>query len=309
LPAGHVRLAVAWLALLSPSIHDAAANNPACASATNDWHDSAGTWDMAQNSNGFISGQFNVSSAQQCPTNETYKLSGTYQGNGKFSVTGTYNGSNPGCATSFVYSGTISGPGCATAAMSWSNSANLAGTSTWTAQCQHPTGESQITFTGFSTQPSQTSVASFHQILAPFVVNFIDWGGRTVTETFPANTSTDTCNFAASAIPPLTPKAAPPLTLASGAGYNDNIGVNDTVVKYYRNVGRTPCSFTDKQVMVIDCPTSNDPYATNTLVTKLDDLTVTDSRAGVTSPSLKFGPAPPKYTIITWLNILFQHTN
>lgn len=304
----HTRIAMAGLTLLLPSIHDALANSPACASATAAWQDNAGNWGLSQDSKGFITGQFTVLSAQQCPINETYKLSGAYQGNGKFTVNGTYNGSNPGCAASFSYSGTISGPGCAAAGMSWSNSAGLSGTSNWTSKCQIPTGESAISFTGWSTSQNQATEAIFHQYLAQFVNGYMDWGGRTIAETFPQN-GTDTCYFALSAVPPLNGIPGTPFTLASGAGYNDIVGVNDSVVKYYRNTGRTPCGVTNHQVMVIDCPTGNQTYATNTLITTLGDLTVTDSRAGVQSPSLKWGPPPPKNMISTWINIILQKTN
>ena len=302
----HIRIAIAGITLLLPSIHDAIANSPACASANGIWNDSAGTWQVAQNSSGFITGQFTVASAQQCPSNETYKLSGGYRGNGGFTVTGTYNGSNSGCAASFVYSGTVTGPGCAAATMTWSNSANLSGTSYWTTKCEIPAGEAGIAFDAWSTSQSQDTVAIFHQNLAPFVYGYMDWGGRTIVETFPQK-DTDTCYFALSAIPPSSVTPAPPLTLASGAGYRDAVGVNDNVVKYYGNTGRTPCGFTSHQVMVIDCPSGNQTYATNTLVTTLANLTVTDSREGVKSPQLKWGPPPPKDITSTWLNILFQN--
>ena len=224
--ANRIRLTVAvGFSVLVPSFQDAAAAQ-ACASISGVWGDPSGMWQINQDAAGYITGQQTQGGGADttCPTNEVYSLAGRYLGNGSFTLTGTYTGNKPSlCAASFTQSGTVSGPGCAQAAETWSNSAGKSGSGTMTSPggCRVPSGETPSVFVRWSTTIDETAAAWWSTSLKQPVVGDMDWGGRTVTETFD-NNAVDTCYFEGSKYLKVTQGVtADPVNLASKAGYSD----------------------------------------------------------------------------------------
>jgi hypothetical protein len=79
-------------------------------------------------------------------------------------------------------------------------------------------------------------------------------------------------------------------------------------VAYYRQKGRTPCSITIQQVMVIDCPNppANPTYSTNTIIRTIGPLLLTVTRGNNPSVSEVFGSPAPALTLpAILLNVLF----
>jgi hypothetical protein len=273
--ANRIRLAVAvGFSVLVPSVQDAAAAE-ACASMTGAWTDGSGQWTLGQDTEGRITGTQAPNGQGTCPTGNGYNVTGNYTGGGGVFLTGTYTGSDTlHCAASITQAVTVGGAGCAHASGSWSNSAGRSGVTTMTlnAGCVVPNGETPSVFTRWSTTIDQTAVGIWHTSLqqpptlpAP---DFVDFGGRTVTETFD-NNAVDTCYFAGSKYTKVTsgqPYAGRPVNLASKAGYDDRVGFgDDEEPTYFRQHGKAPCGYYFNQTMVIDCNVGTKPYQPNLL--------------------------------------------
>jgi hypothetical protein len=123
--------------------------------------------------------------------------------------------------------------------------------------CYFPTGEMNQVFTGWTENQNKNGgvfeSAGFVMQLAPLTFN---WGGRIVSETFP-QPADDGCWFPGSAVSKLVSTPTANVLVDSTASYGDEIGpvIGPVInaVQYYRQHGRTPCSLTTQQVMVIDC--------------------------------------------------------
>jgi hypothetical protein len=269
-----------------------------------DWY-STGGWVLNQDSSGHIYGSMvTFLGSPTCPENEHYNASGQYLGNGQFSITSSYTGTNAGCAGTLTTTGTVTAPGCNNASGTWNNDRGLSGTFQWVNACQIPNGESVPVFQTWGTVPPDTfPVAFFDQQPLPTTYN---WGGRTVTETFPTN-GNDSCWFQGSLIgkgginhPSLT------YNLPSNKGYTDKLGLGTQNANYYRQHGRTPCGTTLYQTMVMDCPNpqGNQYYSNGTLFLGIGQRTVTDIRNNVGKSEPWGTPAPP-LRIVDWLFNLF----
>jgi hypothetical protein len=263
-------------AVLLVAANDVAANT--CASASNYWTDPAGSWQVNQASNGQINGQLETTALQNCPSGEFYTLTGSNAGNGSFTVNGTYNGSLSGCATSFQYTGTVTGIACTTANMSFTNSSNVTGSSTWTAvNCETPSGIANLQWINWLGSQALGRFSENPNNNVGFGVSYVDWGGRTVTETFP-QPGTDSCWFSGSTYGQTTQGFFTGSAIVLDAGsntYDDTMGIDNNdvgAIVYYRDKGRSPCSWTFHQVMVMACPTKNVSYATNTQIIGDGDL-------------------------------------
>jgi hypothetical protein len=276
------------------------------------WH-WAGTGDFVlryQNSNGSIAGSLE-SYGSQC--GDTYNTTGGINAQGGFNLTST-DATSPslGCTSTLYMSGTVSGAGCTVASGSWHNTSNLSGSFSMTHECYVPTGETNQVFTGWEQNQNPNGAvyesARFLMQLAPLTFN---WGGRTVSETFP-QPANDGCWFQGSAVPKLVSIPTANVRLDSTGRYGDVIGpvIGPVVnaVQYYRQHARTPCSETTQQVMVIDCPNlpANPTYFTNTQIDTIGPRLLTVSRGNYPPVSEAFGAPAPALTLPAWLfNLLF----
>ena len=248
-----------------------------------------------------------MSGVDCAPTSSTdyYNSSGTIDNGGNFSLTSTHVGNTASCANSLSMKGNVSGPGCTSANGTWTNSGGNGGTFYMNHSCFYPTGETNQVFQGFHSVVSSAvyEAATFQLQLAPLSYN---WGGRTISETFPQPT-VDGCYFpgrAAARYVPITKN----IPVDSTGRYIDNIGPATAAVEYYREQGRTPCSFTYQQVMVIDCPNppANPTYAVVTQTVVIDPLLLTITRGNNPSVSEAFGAPAPALTLPAILfNLLF----
>lgn len=274
-----------------------------------------GALQLRQNSNGAISGQMAGYVSSSCSGNdEFYNAAGDINSSGGFALSLTYTGGDSGCAPIINISGTVTGPGCATANGSWSNDRGLSGALTMVELgCQIPTGETNQVFQGWEQQTKNGSTyeaAVFNVQAAPVPPTF-SWGGRTISETFP-QPANDGCWFLGSLVPEIVHIATASVTLGNSGTYQDSIGPQTapiSAVTYYRQHGRTPCTITTVQVMVIDCPNppANPTYATITQVDSIGSLQLEVTRGNYPPvPALTFGSPAPALTLTAWLfNLLF----
>jgi hypothetical protein len=280
-----------YLALLGgmcsilPSIQDAFAQ--ACADASGTWLDAdAWLWTLGQDPNGTITGLHGQAAGGTCTQGQQYVItSGSYTGDGNFNVTATQTGvaagggSVAGCPVHKNISGTIEKPGCDHAQVHWGNDGVTGGNQLWTQSCLIPPTET-TTFEDWDLVDSEPTEALFNATLASPLQKPFNYGGRTVTETFPQG-GTDTCYFAAQGkYLPWTPVAAPPHVI-SGNGHNvygDRIGAPGDVVEFYRSHNRAPCSFKTAQKITVDCRNGPQVYITNPLEIDIADATVTVTR-------------------------------
>jgi len=249
-----------------------------CQSAAGSWTSTYNyNWQLTQDGNGNITGTVDVS-ADGCSTS-VWPVAGTFQGGGRFSVTGT-NPSPDGdiCVVSFDWNGSINVPGCNTGGGTWDNSGGTSGSWTWTKPCDIPTGET-TSFDGWDTV--LPTVGDWTQSLMPSTINF---GGRTVTEQDPGGGGPDTCWFSGSNVAQTTSISGGSWTVDGsnhwGADDPDGVGWPPDAVTYYRDEGREPCGTTFPQQMVIDCSDGTPTYITNTLSMDITSTTVSSSRAG-----------------------------
>jgi hypothetical protein len=265
-----------------------------------------GTFNLNQNSNGLISG--NLGDPNCNPgSNDFYDTTGSINASGGFSLASTYHGNTAGCASTLSMSGTLRGAGCTMAEGSWSNSGGLGGSFTMTHGCFVPTGEANQAFEGFQSRTQGGGVyevAVFQMQVAPLIFN---WGGRTVSETFP-QPAVDGCWFPGSLAPQVITPAASNSPIDSSGIYGDAIGPVADAVQYYREKGRTPCTITTQQVLVIDCPNppENPTYFTVTQIDAIGPRLLTVTRGNNPSVSEAFGAPAPALTLPAWLfNLLF----
>ncbi|HUB33877.1 MAG TPA: hypothetical protein VMA31_12635 [Bryobacteraceae bacterium] len=229
------------------------------------------TYTLSQGPSGNITGS-SYHSICQFPN---WPVTGTFTfGNGSFAITASNpsgGGVNDPCpAAWFTVNGSVSGAGCDVVSYaSFDNSLGYQGGVNWSKTCDVPTGE-QSTFASWSgTQPYW---ANFSQSLSG-PVNF---GGRTLNETFPVGGS-DSCYFLGSAIPP---QLYPPnwgqwtVGFINGITASPNLWGYDAVgwtlddVVYYREIRLQqglpfPCGFSWQQYMNISCSAGSNMYQTN----------------------------------------------
>lgn len=289
--------------LLVFTVHNSLAQS--CASVdTHGW----ATWSVStgdnfaisQSSGGHLSGQMTAGGGGNCPSTAHYTISGEYWGSGNFGFTAYFHddgnpfhpqGQNPGCVNTVSFTGTLQKPGCNNASGSWNNSGGGSGTYTMTHACFVPSAETTPQVTGWGGDGVYPTSAVFHQSI---IATDFDWGGRTISETFPQD-GIDTCWWPGSKYTQ-TLRGIPwaPITFDRGApsGYYDAVGMSPTVADYYRKQGKSPCGFTLYQRMTIDCPNGNTPYITNTLYLGVEPTTVTNKRAGVPATEVWGSPAP-----------------
>jgi hypothetical protein len=269
-----------------------------------DWT-TTGALYLNQNSSGGITGYMNAYVSSSCPSGAVYNINGALN-NGQFSFTAAYTGSDSGCAPIISASGTLTGPGCATASGSWTNDRGLGPLPlAMTQACQYPTGETPSVFTGWHSEAgSSYNLTAADYNVTPAPTTTYNWGGRTITEEF-LQPSDDTCWFKGSPIPKATPIAAGPFKMTGNNGYSDTVGPSQLAVNTYRRLGKTPCGFINYQTMVIDCPNppGNQSFAAVTQIVDIDDVMVGASRAGVQA-SRNWGTPAPIITLTPLMNLL-----
>lgn len=274
---------------------------------------------LSQNSNGFVTGTMAGYVSSTCSgTDEYYNVQGGMNKFGEFSLALTYTGSDSGCAPTINMSGTVGGAGCTTASGSWSNSRGLSGPlGSMTQGCQIPTGEGSQVFqnwaqstqtivSGGTTTTATYDVAVFQMQLAPSSSTY-NWAGRTIYETFP-QAPVDGCWYPGSAIPKAPSPPTRNVPLGSSGTYADQIGPWTGALQYYRQKSRTPCSYTQSQVMVIDCPNppANPTYTTITQIIEMGPLQLTVTRGNYPAVSEIVGAPAPALTLPAILfNLLF----
>jgi hypothetical protein len=304
------------LSYVVAGIHDALALE-ACATVSNSasapWTDSAlGTFILNQSASGVITGTLTTTggTANLCPNNgnyngatHTYTVTGTFLGNGKFSLQ-AQTPDTQSCSATVSITGALSGLGCQNSTNSWSDSDSYSGNSTWYRICYAPSGETTPAFTSWGgADGTQPTIANFHQNLLPTSYN---WGGRFVNETFPQG-GVDSCYFQGSSIPEQNTRPGLAVPINSGLGYYDAVGATTNTVNYYRQHGKAPCSFQYQQQMTIDCQPQNYPYIANPLFIGIGLTTVTDSRNDV-DMSEKWG-APAPSLILPIIDLLLEKNN
>jgi hypothetical protein len=258
-----------------------------------------------------FSGKYIIGGGEICPYGQEFSVTGSMYSNGTFPANFNYEGNNPNCV-SFSALVTITAPGCNNATGTWSNNNGIgSGTLSMSEPCFYPAGETTPIFAAWTTN-MQSVYASFNEgpgLPVQIPIDYFNWGGRTVTETFPvSDPATDTCYYPDSIYPEHTQataqaQAAPPYVLASYSGYSDNVGDPTNVATYYRQNGRLPCGWTSTQVMTIDCTYGGQPYSTETLEFLIGSSTIQAERSGISSPAQNWGPLP-NAELLNDLNLL-----
>ncbi len=234
---------------------------------------------MAQSGTGNVSGNYvNYPVIYGCNNQQVYSISGAFGGGGgAFGLTMTGQYSYYLCATVVNYSGTVDQPGCNAAHGTWYNNGGANGVFTMTKQCDVPTGETS-TFVTWDDLDGNPGFAHWRATLAS---TSIDFGGRSVSESSPEGSGTDTCWRSGDPYDPFTSVTGngADVTPVSDT-YDDLIGMPSKQITYYRLHQRaaTPCGSTITQVLSIDCSSNSPPYATNTLIYTLSNTTITSQR-------------------------------
>ena len=186
--------------------------------------------------------------AGSCAQGHRYDVSGTYTGNGNFTLTASWaasNGTRPiGCAQTLSETGHLNQPGCNDATGTWSNSGGLNGSFHMTQLCTLPS-ETAPVFQYWGGTGNYPTSATFSQSIFSAVFSVYNWGGRTVKETFPNPTVSDSCYFSGGPyLPAVNPTPGTPKQFGSNQStYTDAIGTDPAVVIAYRQAGRAPCGF------------------------------------------------------------------
>jgi hypothetical protein len=290
-------------ALLSAVAMSDAGAADACASSDNVWNDQTGQWNLYQSSNGNVTGTLISNGNTACPANRMWAVAGHHNNDGSFTYTATYVAPLPrseSCVASIALQGNIFKPGCNNSTGTWTNSASRTGTFDLHASCRVPTetvpqfknwgdGEtSQYPFDGHS----QTS-AKWEQNLNPTDYNY---GGRYVQEFFAAD-AVDTCYFVGSSIPKVVTmdgKGKSNIQNYLPSFFVDWVGMEEHTVNYYRSMNRSPCGYTLKQRMKIDCDFGEYIYQINTLEMSQDPWKVYSKRAASAPKERAWGILPPK---------------
>jgi hypothetical protein len=262
-----------------------------------------GSASLSQNSSGLISGD--LVSSNQC--GDSFITSGAMNNQGGFSLTSTDSNPSFGCTSTLYMSGTVSGAGCTVASGSWHNTSNQSGSFSMNHGCYFPFGETNQVFQGWAQQTNGGYVYEYAGFLVQLSPLTFNWGGRTVSETFP-QPAVDGCWFPTSTIPKVVTITSKSVTVGSTARYTDSIGPRIDAVAYYRQKGRTPCSITVQQVLVIDCPNppANPTYFTNNLIDAIGPVLLTITRGNNPPVAEAFGTPAPALTLPAILfNLLF----
>jgi hypothetical protein len=277
-----------------------------CSDSTGAWGIGGDSWNLSHNANGTYAGTIGLSTTgaigaigkyPKC-MGQQYSIVGGSRNGANVGVSGVQLGTvtggqpNPDCPTNVSASVTMRQPGCdhGSAIVSLDGSGIA---QEWTSQCFTPTLPYEtIRWDSWDDLHSNPMKSVFKATLQPTSFNF---GGRTVTETFPADVQpadADSCWFPTNGrYLKYVPQQADPVLLDSSVNnvYRDAIGpdgdrIGDEgydLVEFYRSRGRAPCAFKATQKMTIDCHTSSPVYKTNALILSLGDATFNDSRDGV----------------------------
>jgi VCBS repeat protein len=270
----------------------------ACNGLAGTWNDStSATWTLTQSGTS-VSGSA-TSSLGGCGS-ATWQASGTYNGNGVFSLTA----SNPvdpeacGSVPNISETITISGQGCNSGAGTFSNSDGYSTTTSWSSTASIPSSETS-TFKEWDTHGYSTE-ARFSAIVSN-PSSGEQFGGRLVREQGTAN---DGCWDSTSAISQNTEvdgqsnTSAGAWAIQSNNSYGDDmIGYDPGTVLYYQQhrakLGLAmPCMLTAQQQMQIQSANGNwSMYQTNPIVVMVSSSSVVVVRNGISSDVLEY-PIP-----------------
>jgi hypothetical protein len=275
-----------------------ASADTACASSDGTWSDLYGTWALNQSSNGTITGTLTTKGGGRCPNGKVYAVTGRMgSSGGDFQYTAVYVGPNrpETCAQTIVLGGTIFKPGCNNSNGTFTNTGGGAGTFAFSTSCKIPT-ETTPSFVNWRGDGVNEPIARFTQDLTPASFNY---GGRTLTETFQPEDTTDTCYFTDSAIPKVVTLPPKSISVSSNtpSGFGDNVGMTEMTVNYYRQHNVSPCGYYLKQRMKIDCDTSSPIYQVNDLEGSQGPFHVASGR-GPTKVNKPWGAPPPARAVI-----------
>lgn len=267
----------------------------ACANASGTWTGGAATTlSISQYGNVIGNAILNVPPGSGCAQTMQYQGTGSWSdGSVTMNLGIPLNGiAPPGCASTISLSGTIRGSGCDELSGTWINDIKNGGFFSFAEPVYIPTESSVATNTWAVPDPLPANpvvareddvptIGVFEQTLSGNIPNF---GGRTITETFP-DPNADSCWFERSAYPKFIPQAAPSFVLdvQSNNQYQDDIGSPADRIDYYRYFQRAPCDFATTQVMTISTDSGSKSYATKSLDIHIDPVTITSTRlTGVT---------------------------
>ncbi len=274
-----------------------------CAQCTGSWTDNYGfVWNVTSNNNPPSVGTYSISGTLQfsnpapgCP-GVTYQLSGTisqYSGlqgvvAGETDIDWMASGpSPPGACGGYIpddwirQSGTIVNDSCDYGSGTWSEANGQNGSFTMTKPTDTPDGNPTESSTFVAWWSAYPTVALFEQTIA----SSKDLAGRQVYEASNGDPS-DGCWFSGSAYPPAT--------LSGGGWYvgfyyfnsswdYDYVGMDPTIVDYYRNNGRAPCLIARPQAMRMYTSSGDFTYFTDVVYVNIASATLFGvQRAGVT---------------------------
>jgi hypothetical protein len=235
-----------------------------------------------------LSGSFVNAVLPPCLNQQTWYILGAFGGGGgAFNFTVSATTAYPGCSTRGSLSGTVDKPGCNSAHGTWFNNVGLSGLFTMTKQCDVPTGETS-TFVTWDDLNGNPGFARWRQTLTS---TSIDFGGRSVSESSPQGSGSDTCWRSGDPYDPFTSVTGNSIDIVPVTDtYDDLIGMPSREITYYRLHQRTatPCGSTITQVMSIDCSSGSPTFVTNTLIYTLSNTTITSQRGSA-------GPQVRKY--------------
>jgi hypothetical protein len=251
------------------------------------------TWTLTQSGNS-LSGSVTVSLGS-CGT-ATWTASGSYQGNGQFSLQAT-NPTDPqacGALPNVSEMITISGPGCSSGSGTWSNSNNDSGTNSWSSAASIP-GQEKSNFKEWDTHGYSTE-ARFGAVVS--ASNGEQFGGRLVRE---QGSVSDGCWDSTSLLKPVTQVDGQSTTNAGAwAIQSDNsygedmIGYDPGTVLYYQqhraNTGLSmPCNMTAQQQMQIQTGSGTwQTYQANPITVTISPSSVDVKRNNADSGSLQY---------------------
>lgn len=223
-----------------------------CASAAGSWTDgSQFSWVLSQ-SGSSITGTVTVSPT--CPQ-RTWSVSGTYLGNGNFTVT-AYNptGGDEVCTSWFRYDGVIRQYGCDNGDGTWTNADGWSGWWWWSKPCEIPSAES-IESWGWADSQGEPAIHNWVQTLGP---GYLSFGGRRVEEQDPGG-GWDQCWFVGSPVDRSTSVTGGVWDVGADNRWGpDQVGWRIEAVSAYQNLRPVlgyplPCTAYLPQRMLIYC--------------------------------------------------------
>ncbi len=270
----------------------------ACNGVVGTWTDSGSdgstaTWTLSQ-SGSSVTGSVTVSLGS-CGS-ATWQASGTYQGNGVFSLQAT-NPQDPkacGAVPNNSESITISGSGCNSGSGTWTNSDGSNGTASWSSAASVPSGETSL-FKTWDTH-GYTTEARFGATVSSS--NGELFGGRLVRE---QGSVSDGCWDSSSILKPVTQVDGASNTYAGAwavqpdNSYGDDmIGYDPGAVLYYQQHRAQqklsmPCVMSSQQEMQMQTGNKTwQAYQTNAITVTLGSATLEVKRNNADSGALQY---------------------